>query len=155
MTAKKLITNFLGYSLSARITKRQVSFLDTVIVLDGSGSVSRCAFSKAKEGLKHLIRTPFRSGTVNARYAAVTFSNTATVNFNFSPVLSASRQITTIAYPGGGTNTQAGLREAKNLFDDPFSGNSYHSVFVLVFFRFPRRFSHLYYRLRNFWNVTG
>ena len=127
MTAKKLITNFLGYSLSARITKRQTAIVDTVIVLDGSGSVPRCDFSTAKEALKHLMDT-LNQPRFDSKYAAVTFSTTATVNFKFLPYSSAASQITTISYPGEGTNTQAGLREAKNLFDDPFSGKSSHSV---------------------------
>ena len=63
-----------------------------------------------------------------SKYAAVTFSTTATVNFKFLPYSSAASQITTISYPGESTNTQAGLREAKNLFDDPYSGKSSHSV---------------------------
>ena len=123
MTAKKLITNFLGYSLSARITKRQTAIVDTVIVLDGSGSIPRCDFSTAKEALKHLMDTLHKPG-YDSKYAAVTFSTTATVNFRFLPYSSAASQITAISYPGGLTNTQAGLREAKNLFDDPFSGKS-------------------------------
>ena len=127
MTAKKLITNFLGYSLSARITKRQTAIVDTVIVLDGSGSIPRCDFSTAKEALKHLMDTLHKPG-YDSKYAAVTFSTTATVNFKFLPYSSAASQITTISYPGESTNTQAGLREAKNLFDDPYSGKSSHSV---------------------------
>lgn len=121
------MTNFLGYPHSARFTKRQTAIVDTVIVLDGSGSVSRCDFSKAKEALKHLMDT-LNQPRYDSKYAAVTFSTTATVNFKFLPYSSAASQITTISYPGESTNTQAGLREAKNLFDDPYSGKSSHSV---------------------------
>ena len=123
MTAKKLITNCLGYSQSARITKRQTPIVDTVIVLDGSGSVLRCEFSKAKEALTHLVDTLHEDG-YDSKFAAVTFSSTATVNFRFLPYSSAASQITAISYPGGSTNTQAGLREARKLFDDPYSGKS-------------------------------
>ena len=127
MTANKLLTNFLGYSQSARITKRQTFIVDTVIVLDGSASVSRCDFSTAKEALKHLVDT-LHQKRFDSKFAAVTFSTTATVNFRFLPYSSAASQITTIPYPGEMTNTQAGLKEAKKLFDDPYSGKSSHSV---------------------------
>ena len=134
MTANQLMTNFLGYPHSARFTKRQTAIVDTVIVLDGSGSVPRCDFSKAKEALKHLMDT-LNQPRYDSKYAAVTFSSTATVNFKFLPYSSSASQITTIPYPGGSTNTQAGLKEAKKLFDDPFSGTSSRIMF-LVFSRF-------------------
>ena len=121
MTAKKLMTNFLGFTVTAGITKRQTAIVDTVLILDGSGSVPRCDFSEAKEALKHMIRT-LRNPTYDSKIAAVTFSDTATVNFKFLPYLSAAREITMIPYPDGFTNTQAALAEAKNLFDDPNSG---------------------------------
>ena len=121
MTAKKLMTNFLGFTLTAGITKRQTPIVDTVIVLDGSGSVPRCDFSKAKEALKHVMDT-LHNRRYDSKYAAVTFSTTATVNFKFLPYSSAASEIARIPYPNGRTNTQAGLAEAKNLFDDPTSG---------------------------------
>jgi len=117
------MTNFLGYPQSPLLDrpKRQTFIVDTVIVLDGSGSVPRCDFSKAKEALKHLMDTLHKPG-YDSKYAAVTFSTTATVNFQFLPYSSAASQITRISYPGGSTNTQAGLAEAKKLFDDSRSG---------------------------------
>ena len=121
MSAKKLMTNFLGYSQYSGITKRQTATVDTVIVLDGSESVPRCEFSKAKEALKHLINA-LRNPSYDSKYAAVTFSTAATVNFKFLRYSSAASEIARIPYPDGMTNTQAGLAEAKNLFDDPTSG---------------------------------
>ena len=122
MTAKKLIANFLGYTQTAGIAKRQLApIVDTVMVLDGSGSVPRCDFSKAKEALKHMMST-LHNRQYDSKFAAVTFSSTATVSFKFLPYSSAANRITTISYPGGSTNTQAALLEAKNLFDDPNSG---------------------------------
>ena len=123
VTSKKLITNFLGFTQIAGITKRQsaAAIVDTVIVLDGSGSVPRCDFSKAKEALKHMMSTLHNPG-YDSKFAAVTFSSTATVSFQFLPYSSAANRITTISYPGSSTNTQAALLAAKNLFDDPNSG---------------------------------
>ena len=116
------MTNFLGFSQTAGITKRQSpAIVDTVLILDGSGSVPRCDFSKAKEALKHMMST-LRNPAYDSKFAAVTFSSSATVSFQFLPNLSAANRITTIPYPGGMTNTQEALLEAKGLFDDPNSG---------------------------------
>ena len=128
MTAKKFITNFLGFSRTAGITKRQVtSIVDTVMVLDGSASIPYCDFSKAKEALKHVIET-LNNPKSDSKFAAVTFSTTATVNFKFLPYTLAASEIMRIPYSGGSTNTQAGLAEAKNLFDDPNSGTLFISM---------------------------
>ena len=121
MTAKKLMTNFLGYSHYRGITKRQTNIVDIVIVLDGSESVRRCEFSKAKEALKHMMDT-LNNPKSDSKVAVVTFSTTATVNFKFLPYSLAASKLTRIPYPDGSTNTQAGLAEAKKLFDDPNSG---------------------------------
>ena len=126
------MTNFLGYDLqTAGITKRQTFIVDTVIVLDGSGSVRPYDFSKAKEALKHLMDTLNKPG-YDSKYAAVTFSSTATVNFKFLPYSSAASEITKISYPGGLTNTQAGLAEAKKLFDDRNSGTLPKMFLILL-----------------------
>ena len=69
----------------------------------------------------------------DSKYAAVTFSSTATVNFKFLPYSSAASKITTIPYPNGYTNTQAGLAEAKKLFDDHNSGTSSYNAFYFTF----------------------
>ena len=111
-----------------------------MIVLDGSGSVGLCEFKKGKEALKHMMKTA-HNPQYETKYAAVTFSNTATVDFMFLPYVTASGEITKITYPGGSTNTQAGLAEAKKLFVDPNSG-TLSIIFLFYFFRFSRRFSY-------------
>ena len=59
----------------------------------------------------------------DTKYAAVTFSSYSQVNFKFTPSSTAASRIMNIPYPGGSTNTQAGLADAKRLlFDDPSSG---------------------------------
>ena len=52
----------------------------------------------------------------NCHTAAVTFSDHAYVNFKFLPADQAINQVKLISYPGGSTNTQAGLAVAENLF---------------------------------------
>ena len=90
--------------------------------MDGSGSVNSCEFDKGKKALKHMMGLASTSRS-DAKYAAVTFGTSASVNFKFLPYATASDEIITIPYPSGSTNTQAGLAEAKKLFDDPSSGN--------------------------------
>ncbi|XP_078357361.1 complement factor B-like [Oculina patagonica] len=132
VTANKLMTNFLGYGQSAVITKRSSIIEDIVIVLDGSGSVGSCEFKKGKEALKHMMTTLHKPG-YDSKYAAVTFASSATVSFKFLPYTSAANEITKISYPSGSTNTQAGLAEAKKLFDDPSSGLSPFPTRRMVF----------------------
>ncbi|KAJ7379024.1 hypothetical protein OS493_018818 [Desmophyllum pertusum] len=101
VTAKRFMTNFLRiphWTTSQGLAKRQGPEIeDNVVVMDGSG-------------------------LVDAKYAAVTFSTSANVNFKFLPHSTAASEILKIPYPNGATNTQAGLAEAKKLFDDPSSG---------------------------------
>ena len=52
----------------------------------------------------------------SCRHAGVTFSYSAKTNFKFLPPKQAKQQIKAITYPGGWTNTQAGLAEAYKLF---------------------------------------
>ena len=59
---------------------------------------------------------------ISTKYAAVTFASYAKVEFKFEPYTKASNKIKGIQYPSGMTNTQAGLTEAKKLFDDPSLG---------------------------------
>ena len=115
------MTSFLYTHIHPGVRQFPSNIEDIVIVMDGSGSVQRCEFNKGKKALQHMI------GLVNitendVKYAAVTFASSATINFKFLPYSSAANEITQLPYPGGMTNTQAGLTEAKTLFDDPSSG---------------------------------
>ena len=133
MTAKKLMTNFLGYTQSPNITvKRQTYTEDIVILIDGSGSIGFCEFKNGKEALKNSMKSA-HNPLFDTKYAAVTFSNTATVNFKFLPHSTAASEITKITYPSGRTNTQAGLAEAKKLFEDPSSGTLPIICLLLLF----------------------
>ena len=94
---------------------------DIVIVMDGSGSIGTCEFDHGKKALHYMMRSA-NDGSIDAKYAAVTFATSATVNFKFLPYSLAAEKITQTPYPDGETNTQAGLKKAKKLFDDPSSG---------------------------------
>ena len=113
------MTKFLG--LRGHIGKRQFGAEDIVVVMDGSGSIGRCEFDKGKIALSNMMELASASG-ISTNYAAITFANSAKVEFQFKPYTEAGNKIKDIQYPGGGTNTQAGLTGAKKLFDDPSSG---------------------------------
>ena len=127
VTAKKLMHNFLHIHPDASLRHKRVPLLeDVVIVMDGSRASSvKCSFNIMKKGISHLMSLAI-SPSYNTKYAAVTFGNSATVNFKFLPSATAAKKIKSIPYPGGViTNTQAGLEEARKLFDDPLSGIVY------------------------------
>ncbi|XP_015750423.1 PREDICTED: integrin alpha-D-like isoform X2 [Acropora digitifera] len=121
-TANKFVKNFLHLSPST-VTKRQTYVEDVVAVLDGSGSIGHCEFEKGKTALSYLMGSAQRSNpTTDTQYAAVTFASSATVNFKFLKYAAAAANIMRIRYPGGWTNTQAGLNEALKLFLNSGSG---------------------------------
>ena len=118
------MTNFLHIrpKTSDRTRRQSPTYIeDIVVVMDGSGSVQRCEFDKGKKALKHMMSLASVSGS-DSKYAVVTFASSVDVNFKFLPYSKAAIEIIKMPYPGGGTNTQAGLTEAKKLFDDPSSG---------------------------------
>ena len=71
----------------------QISFEDIVVVLDGSGSIGRCEFGKGKKALKHMMKMAEKTPTVDTRYAAVSYSNDAVVDFTFLPYSTAANDI--------------------------------------------------------------
>ena len=118
------MTNFLGIypGISVRRKRKSTIKEDIVVVMDGSGSVGSCEFGKGQKALKYMMELASKKPTFDTKYAGVTFASSAAVNFKFLPYANSSNEIMKISYPGGATNTQAGLVEAKKLFDDPLSG---------------------------------
>ena len=102
--------------------RRAIIKEDIVIVMDSSGSIGNCEFTKGKKALKHMLNLASTNSQYNSKYAAVTYSSGVTVDFKFSPASSASSNIMQATYSGGGTNTADGLAEAMTLFDDASSG---------------------------------
>ena len=124
-TAKNLITNFLRIPLShlsgnPRLRRSTVKE-DIMVILDASGSVVSCNFDKAKEALKNMLELGVEAGYDN-KYAAVSFGTSATTHFGFKAMPEAGKLMKQIPYSSGSTNTQAGLQEAKKVFEDPASG---------------------------------
>ena len=102
-----------------------------MVVLDGSGSIGRCEFGKGKKALKQMMKLAEKKPTVDTKYAAVSYSSSAVVDFQFLPYLSAANRIMQLRYVGWSTNTQDGLAKAKGLFLDPSSGR-YFLIVLLV-----------------------
>ena len=137
-TAKKLITNFFRIPLShlgrnPRLRRQSPIKEDIMVILDGSGSIKNCNFDKAKQALKNMLDLGLEEGYDN-KYAAVSFATSAMTNFNFKANPEAGKLIKQIPYLSGSTNTQAGLKEAKRLFEDPGSGM--HMIWLTSFLHY-------------------
>ena len=120
-TATHFVTSFLGISSTNRRRRRTTRPTDNVMVIDGSQSVGSCEFNRGKVALKNAMLAADNNNR-DEKYAAITFSRSARVNFKFLPYLEAKRALTRIPYPNGWTNTQAGLAKAKELFEDSSAG---------------------------------
>ena len=83
--------------------------------MDGSGSIGPCEFGNGKKAMKNLLS--YNQPGVDAKYAMVTFSSGYRRDFNFVSQSNAKFRITGVTYPGGSTNTQAGLADALDLFN--------------------------------------
>ena len=122
VTANKLLHNFLHIHPGASLRHKRAFREDVVIVVDGSWqSDNICNFNNIKKGTSKLMSLPYNP-LYDTKYAAVTFAGSATVNFKFMPCPKAAKTTLRIPYPGGATNTQAGLEEARKLFVNSLSG---------------------------------
>ena len=87
--------------------------------MDESGSVGQCQFDNGRKALItniEICREEEKRSISSCRFAAITYSDTATVDFGFLPSVQAIKEMKLISYRGGGTNTQAALAEAMKLF---------------------------------------
>ena len=101
------------------------SLIDNVIVMDGSGSVGNCEFKRGKAAIKNMMKSANAVAVENKydeKYAAVTFFDSASVNFKFLPYSTAEQRLSMVQFPDGVTNTQAGLAEAMKLFVESLTG---------------------------------
>ena len=120
------MSKFLDINPTNTRRKRAKPFEDVVIVMDGSGSVGKCEFERGKAAMNNLILSAYEDNRFDEKFAAVTFSTSARVNFKFLLPSAALKQFTRISYPNGWTNTQAGLEMAKTLFLDSSAGKMKH-----------------------------
>ena len=137
VTAHKILRNFMGFQ-SKLIAKRSFFPEDIVFVMDGSGSVGKCEFDEGRKAFTEateMCLVKINGIKPSCQQAAVTFSSGAKRNFNFLPPAQASQKLSSVSYPGGGTNTQAGLAEAYKLFTESGTGSrsgAHRKVFLLT-----------------------
>ena len=89
-------------------------FYDVVFIIDDSGSISRGQFNKGLSAIRLLIK----EATNLANFAAIKFSDKATLLFNFVSSSQAMRKLSNVAHNAGMTNTQDALKMARNLFQN-------------------------------------
>ena len=93
------------------------------MVIDGSQSIGSCEFERGKQALKNMLLAAHIKNR-DEKYAAVTFSWSARVDFMFLRYPQAKEALTRISYPNISTNTQAGLAKAKELFENSRAGET-------------------------------
>ena len=130
VTANKFMSNFLFINPANTRRKRQaVTMIDNVIVMDGSWSVGTdCEFRRGKVAIKNLMKSANAKAVAEGydeKYAGVTFSTSASENFKFKGYDRAVQELSMIGFPGGMTNTQAGLAKAMNLFLESMTGTQH------------------------------
>lgn len=99
---------------------------EIVLVLDTSGSMSGTPMEETKEASAKFIETVLEE---DAGIGIVTYDNSAKRAFDFSVSKGALESIITAIYEGGGTNIEAGLREAQGMLDE---GNAKKKILVLM-----------------------
>lgn len=120
-TARRLVKN-LPFLRQPQSPDRppQLIFYDVVFIIDDSGSISRDQFNKGLTAIRLLIGKATRL----ANFAAIKFSNKATLLFNFVSPGQAMRKLLNVARSAGATNTQDALRMARSdLFLNPAASN--------------------------------
>ena len=108
-----ILDNFVRYH-PGQNGKRQNRQEDTVVVMDGSGSIGSCEFREGKKAMLEMMKICSETGA-SCRYAGVTFATSATRNFNYLPATQARRKMSVVPYPDGESNTKAGLEEAERI----------------------------------------
>ena len=100
--------------------KQNVWRYDVVFIIDDSGSIPTGQF---KVGLKAL-RTLIEKSDFGTKFAAIKFSDRASLLFKFTSPYQAISKLTNVPYSGGFTNTQDALRMAReDVLLNPSSGH--------------------------------
>ena len=131
-TARRLVKNlpFLRQPQSPDFPP-PLRFFDVVFIIDDSGSISRDQFNKGLNAIRLLIGKATRL----ANFAAIKFSNKATLLFTFVSPGQAMGKLWNVARNPGMTNTQDALKMARNLFQNPAASkhrNDAEKVAVVV-----------------------
>ena len=120
ITARKIDKFFLGRrGRHKRSTNHQTSNYDVVLMFDASNSIRERDFYKGVKAVLHLIDRAQK----NTHFAAITFSDKATVTFNFTDLKTAKNNLhSKVRFIGDATNTQeAFLKCRTELFQNKHS----------------------------------
>jgi len=108
VTARKIERFFLGQrSRRKRSTSHDNSYHDVVLVFDASNSIRKRDFHKGVKALQGLIGKARKDD----HFAAITFSDKATVAFDFTDLEAAKNNLNTkVFFIGERTNTQEAFK---------------------------------------------
>ena len=108
ITARKIEKFFLGQrGRQKRSTDYETPNYDVVLVFDASNSIRKRDFYKGVKAMHHLIDR----AQGNTHFAAVIFSDKATVAFNFTDLKTAKNDLRTkVRFIGDKTNTQEAFK---------------------------------------------
>ena len=92
---------------------------DAVFIIDDSGSIPSDDFNKGLKALRTMIEGA-QSEHPGSKFAAIKFSDQATLLFNFISPDQAKKKLLNVVHSGGLTNTQDALKMARrDLFLNP------------------------------------
>lgn len=92
---------------------------DAVFIIDDSGSIPSDDFNKGLKALRTMIERA-QSEHPGSKFAAIKFSDQATLLFNFVSPDQAKKKLLNVVHSGGLTNTQDALKMARrDLFLNP------------------------------------
>lgn len=123
-TSIKIAEFFLGFDPKAVLQRKDLSEpslnYDAVFIIDASKSITRSGHRKSLSALRILME----KANPATKFAAISFSNKATIRFKFVPQEEAIEKINfnVIPFERGDTNTQAALRKCTKLIRDPKNG---------------------------------
>lgn len=105
---------------------------DVVFLIDSSRSLTRRSFHHRLKALRRLTER----GRPNTRYAAITFSKHAKIEFNFSSQADTEVKLRSVKHMAGATNTQEALRKCRTevMFNDGAGARqgSYKTVLIVT-----------------------
>ena len=105
---------------------------DAVFIIDDSGSIPSDDFNKGLKALRTMIERA-QSEHPGSKFAAIKFSNQATLLFNFISPDQAKKKLLNVVHSGGLTNTQDALKMARrDLFLNPAASGHRHFAVRLV-----------------------
>lgn len=110
--------------------------LDVGVILDGSGSVRKANFIKAKDFVQSLI-SHFTVSAKATRFGVITYSTDSRLEFDFAnakyhDIVELKKRVMEISYPGRWTRTDKALEMAANKLFTAAGGDRNDKPNVLI-----------------------